>query len=85
MTVASRMLIRNADKPVRPGPIIAAHAESPRPAHPFVSGGADLLGRFELDQLLPHDSHRVADQIDTFTSTERLQQLGHGRLRQDHR
>ena len=51
----------------------------------FVAGGADLFGRFDLDQLLQHQLHGVADQIDAFTGTERVQELGHDRLRQGHR
>ena len=39
----------------------------------FVAGGADLLGRFDLDQLLHHQPHGIADQIDAFTGTERVQ------------
>jgi hypothetical protein len=42
--------------------------------------GADLLGRFDLDQLLQHESNGLADQVHAVTGAERVQQLGHGRL-----
>ena len=65
----------------RPGPVAVGDPG----VGALVAAGADLLGRFDLDQLLQHHPHRVADQIDTLTGTERVQQLGHGRLRQGHR
>ena len=34
----------------------------------FIAGGADVIGGFELDQLLHHQTHRVADQIDSITT-----------------
>ena len=46
----------------------------------LVHAGADHLGRFDLDELLQHETHGLADQIDTVTGTERVQQLGNGRL-----
>ena len=51
----------------------------------FVAGGADLLGRFDLDQLLHHQPHRIANEINSFAGTERVEQLGQDRLRQGHR
>ena len=48
----------------------------------LIPAGADHLGRLGLDQLLQHDAHRLADQIDAVTGTERVQQLGQGRLGQ---
>jgi hypothetical protein len=51
----------------------------------LVAGRADHLGHLELDQLLKHHLDRVADQINAVTGTERIQQLGQGRLGQSHR
>ena len=51
----------------------------------LVAGGADPLGRLGFDQLLHHHPDRLADQIHAVTGTERLEQLGHGRLGQGHR
>src|SRR5690606_41857065 len=51
----------------------------------FVAGGADHLGGFDLDQLLEHQADRLADQIDALAGAERVEQLGHGRLKQGHR
>jgi hypothetical protein len=39
---------------------------------------ADLLAGFRFDQLLHHQRHRLADQVDPCTCPERLEQLGHG-------
>lgn len=46
---------------------------------------ADHPGRFELDQLLQHQAHALTDQVHAITGTERLEQLGQGRLGQGHR
>src|SRR5207253_10938838 len=51
----------------------------------FVTVSADRLGRFDLDQLLQHETDRFPDEIHAVTGTERVEQLGHGRLRQSHR
>jgi hypothetical protein len=40
----------------------------------------DRLGGFGFDQFLHHNPHGLADQIHAVTGTERLEQLGHGRL-----
>jgi len=52
---------------------------------PLIAVGADPLGRFDLDQLLHHQPDRVADQLNAFAGTERVQQLGQDRLSQGHR
>ena len=39
----------------------------------FVSAGADRLGCFELDQLLHHETHRVADQVHSIAGAERVE------------
>jgi len=44
----------------------------------FVSGGADCFGGFELDQLLHHQTHRVADQVHSVASAERVEKFGQG-------
>ena len=59
-----------------PGPI----ALSDSGVGAFVAVGADPLGRFDLDQLLHHQTHRVTDEVDTLAGTERVQQLGQDRL-----
>ena len=46
----------------------------------FVAISADPLGRFDLDQLLHHQTHSVTDEVDTFAGTERIRQLGQDRL-----
>ena len=46
----------------------------------FVSGGADVVGDFELDQLLHHETHGVADQIDAVAGAERVEKFGQGML-----
>ena len=46
----------------------------------FVAISADLLGRFDLDQLLHHQTHRITDEVDSLAGTERVQQLGQDRL-----
>ena len=46
---------------------------------------ADPLGGLQFDQFLQHETDRIADQIDTVTSAERVEQLGQDRLRQGHR
>jgi hypothetical protein len=51
----------------------------------LITAGAEVLGCFDLDEFLQHELHRVADQIHAVTGTERVQELGHGRLRQGHR
>ena len=38
----------------------------------FVAVGADLLGRFDLDQLLHHQTHRVTDEINSLAGAERI-------------
>jgi hypothetical protein len=52
----------------RPRPVVINDAA----VGAFVTGGADLLGRFNLDQLLQHQRDGVADQIDPVTDAERL-------------
>lgn len=46
--------------------------------HPF--GGFELD---QLNQLLERDGDRIADQIDTITATERLEEFGQGRRGKD--
>jgi hypothetical protein len=46
----------------------------------FVAAGADHLGRFHLDQLLEHEAHGIADEVDAVAGSERVEQLGQGRL-----
>ena len=51
----------------------------------LVAAGADALGGFDFDELLHDHPDRLADQVDTVTGAERLEQLRHGRLGQGHR
>ena len=51
----------------------------------LIGCGADPFGGFELDQLLQRDADRITDQIDAIPGTERLEELGQGRLGQGHR
>jgi hypothetical protein len=51
----------------------------------FIAGGADLLARFGLDQLLHHQANGIAHEVDALAGTERVQQLGQDRLGQGHR
>jgi hypothetical protein len=44
-----------------------------------------VLGRFELDQLLQHELHRVAHEVDVAARAQRVEQLGQGRLVKGHR
>jgi hypothetical protein len=46
----------------------------------LIAPGADHVGRLELDQLLHHQTHRVTDQVNAITSTQRREQLRQGRL-----
>jgi hypothetical protein len=65
------------DNPPRPRPVALAHTRLAA----LITGRADPVGHLELDQLLQHQPDGVPDQIDTDTSTERIQQLAQGRLR----
>ncbi len=38
------------------------------------------LCRFDLNQLVQHTSHGLADQVHAVTSAEPVQEFGHGRL-----
>ncbi len=51
----------------------------------LVAAGSDPLGSFGFDQFLHHHADRLTDQIDAVTGTERIEQLGQGRLGQGHR
>lgn len=51
----------------------------------LIGGRADMLGRFQLDELLERDTNRLADQVDALPGTERLKDLGQGRLGHGHR
>jgi hypothetical protein len=51
----------------------------------FVADGTDLLGHFDLDQLLHHQSYGFANEINSFPGAQRVEQLGQDRLRQGHR
>jgi len=46
----------------------------------FVAVSADPFGRFNLDQFLQHQTHRIPDEIDSLASAERVKQLGQDRL-----
>lgn len=47
----------------RPSPMTVSFIRSGLGA--FVAGSADVVGRFELDQLLHHQADGVADQVDS--------------------
>ena len=51
----------------------------------LIAGRADHLGCFELDELLEHELHRLADEIDVTAGAERVEQFGQGRLIKGHR
>ena len=48
----------------------------------FVAGGPNRLCGLELDQLLHHQTDRVADQVHSIASAERVEKFGQGRLTQ---
>jgi len=46
----------------------------------LVSAGADRFSRFELDQLLHHQTHRVTDQVHSIAGAERVEKFRQSRL-----
>jgi len=50
------------------------------PLRAFIALGADRLGRFQLDEGLQHDLHGIAEHIHVAAGTQRVQQVGQGRL-----
>jgi hypothetical protein len=69
----------------RQHPLAGAVAVGDAGVGPLVAAGADPFGGFGLDELLHDHPDRLADQVDTISGAERLEQLGHGRLGQGHR
>ena len=51
----------------------------------FVAAGADVLGRFQLDERLQHELHRLAHEVQVAAGAQRVEQLGQGRLIEGHR
>jgi hypothetical protein len=51
----------------------------------FISASTDRFSDFELDQLLHHQTHRIASQIDSITRAQRGKKFGQGRLIESHR
>src|SRR5919109_1229414 len=49
------------------------------------AGGADLLGRFGVDQRLQDELDALADHVDVAASAERVEQFGHVKLAKGHR
>ena len=47
---------------------------------PLVPGGADRLGGLGLDELLEHERHRLAHEVDAAPGADGVEQLGEGRL-----
>jgi hypothetical protein len=47
---------------------------------PLVPGGADRLGGLGLDELLEHERHRLAQDVERAAGAHRVEQLGQGRL-----
>src|SRR3989442_155195 len=52
---------------------------------PLVASGANRLGGLELDELLEHERHRLAQDVLAAAGADRVEQLGQGRLWQGHR
>lgn len=67
----------------RPRPVAVAFGHAVLGA--LVGCCADAFGGFEFDQLLQRDPDGVTDEVDAVPGTERLEELGQGRLGQGHR